>query len=146
MQEVFVDYINYIGGLKNYSRNTISAYEKNLSMFETWLQKNDADIFKLTANDVRVFISELANEKLSPATINQVLSTIRGFYDFAVRFKLAKINPAAQIKNIKLAERLPNFLFADEMNNFCKAPDGENNFWQAKGNILMLIFKRLPSF
>ena len=56
MQEVFVDYINYIGGLKNYSRNTISAYEKNLSMFETWLQKNDADIFKLTANDVRVFI------------------------------------------------------------------------------------------
>lgn len=132
MQEVFVDYINYIGGLKNYSRNTISAYEKNLSMFETWLQKNDADIFKLTANDVRVFISELANEKLSPATINQVLSTIRGFYDFAVRFKLAKINPAAQIKNIKLAERLPNFLFADEMNRFCKSPDSENNLWQAR--------------
>lgn len=138
MQEVFIDYLHYIAGLKNYSQHTIAAYEKNLSVFENWIQKNDLQVFELTANDMHMFVAELAHEKLSPATINQVLSTIRGFYEFAVRFKLTKVNPAAQIKNIKQNQRLPNFLFADEMAAFCKSPEGEKHVWQARDKALFM--------
>lgn len=128
----FTDYLNYIAGLKNYSQNTVSAYEKNLIFFENWIIKNELNVFEIKANDLHIFVAELSSEKLSPASINQILSTIRGFYNFATRFKLTKNNPAKQIKNIKMPERLPNFLFNDEMLEFCKSPDGENNLWAAR--------------
>lgn len=138
MNKNFIDYLNYITGLKNYSENTTVAYKNNLAVFEKWLEENNLKLFKVDANDLHIFVAYLSEKDFSPASINQMLSTIRGFYNFAVRFKLIKINPAQQIKNIKLPETLPNFLFNDEMLDFCKAPEGEKNLWTARDKAIFV--------
>lgn len=138
MNKNFEDYLNYIAGLKNYSENTSLAYKNNLSLFENWLIENRVEVFKVTANDLHIFVAFLSEKDFSPASINQMLSTLRGFYNFAVRFKLCKNNPAEQVKNIKLAESLPNFLFNDEMLDFCKAPEGKKNLWPARDKAIFM--------
>lgn len=138
MNKEFEDYLQYITGLKNYSEHTQLAYKNNLLLFEKWLEENSLNVFSIKSNDLHIFVAFLSERDFSPASINQILSTLRGFYSFAVRFKLCTVNPADQVKNIKLAETLPNFLFNDEVLNFCKAPEGEKNLWTARDKAIFI--------
>lgn len=138
MNNNFIDYLNYISGLKNYSENTKVAYKNNLGVFENWIEQNNLKCFELDTNDLHMFVAFLSKNNFSPASINQMLSTLRGFYSFAFRFKLTKTNPAQQIKNIKLAEKIPSFLFNDEMLDFCNAPENEKNLWTARDKAIFM--------
>lgn len=136
MEKNFTDYLNYVSGLKNYSENTVFAYKNNLSLFDEYLSDNRLAVFDVTTNDIRIFIARLAKSGHSPASLNQLLSTVRGFYDYAVRFKLTDSNPAISVKNIKLAERLPNFLFNSEMVNFFESTENDKHLWPERDKAL----------
>ena len=43
----FEDYLSYISGLRNYSKNTLLAYTNNLTLFEKWTEEMNRNIFDL---------------------------------------------------------------------------------------------------
>ncbi|MBQ7611731.1 MAG: tyrosine-type recombinase/integrase [Spirochaetaceae bacterium] len=136
MNKNFEEYLVYISGLKNYSENTLLAYKNNLCLFEKWLEENEENVFLLTGQDILSFIASLSYKNFSPATVNQILSTIRGFYDFAVRFKMCDLNPTDTVKNIKLNQNIPDFLFTDEMIAFCNSPNENQKLWEKRDKAL----------
>ena len=132
MNEVFENYLTYSAGVRQFTKATIDSYKNDLIIFEEWLKELDLNVFELKASDIRIFIAELADKKIAPASINRMMSTLRGFYKYASRFNLTKINPISSVRNLKLAQKLPVFMFPKQAQEFCKLPSNANILWETR--------------
>ena len=132
MEPVFEDYLTYNAGVRHFSENTIEAYRNDLKLFSAWLADNELDFTGVTGAHVRIFIAELGNRHFAPASVNRILSCVRGLYRYALRKKLCAVNPTAVIRNLKQPEKLPRFLFPDEAERFCEFPKEAGILWYAR--------------
>lgn len=132
MNTFFNEYLVYLNGVKHLSFNTMEAYKKDLSIFESWLEDAGLELFHLVRSDIMMFIAEMSNRKLSVSYINRTLSTIRGFYRYAIRKKLVEINPFIGIRNLKTQHKIRSFLFPNEMKSLCKLPGETEILWMAR--------------
>lgn len=132
MNAFFCKYLEYLEGVKNFSLNTIEAYRKDLSIFEFWIEETELEFLKLTNFDVMTFVAEMSNRELSVSYINRMLSTIRGFYKYAIKGKILENNPTIGIKNLKMQQKIRPFLFPNEMKSLCKLPQETEVLWMAR--------------
>ena len=132
MNAFFCKYLEYLEGVKNFSLNTIEAYRKDLSIFEAWIEETELEFLKLTNFDVMTFVAEMSNRELSVSYINRMLSTIRGFYKYAIKGKILENNPTIGIKNLKMQQKIRPFLFPNEMKSLCKLPQETEVLWMAR--------------
>ncbi|RPJ05367.1 MAG: tyrosine recombinase [Spirochaetaceae bacterium] len=107
-------YLEYLRSIRNLSPNTISSYEKDLSVYVAFLAERGYDEKTLEARQVREFVSFLSRKSLSPKSINRILSCIRGYYRFQERYGYSGSNPFAGIRSLKAEKWLPQFLFEEE--------------------------------
>jgi integrase/recombinase XerC len=120
MNRHFGEYLSYLSGVRSLSPRSVASYGRDLSLFESFLEGRspvDADV-----SDVRLFVADLGSARYEPSSVNRVLSSLRGFYRYAVRFGLRADNPATSVRNLKTAKKLPVFLHPDEAAAFCAAP------------------------
>ena len=136
MNEVFESYLTYSAGVRQFTKATIDSYKNDLIIFEEWLKELDLNVFELKASDIRICIAELADKKIAPASINRMMSTLRGFYKYALRFNLAKINPISSVRNLKLAQKLPVFMFPKQAQEFCQLPSNAGILWETRDGAL----------
>jgi integrase/recombinase XerD len=101
----------------NRSQNTISAYRQNLILFCKYFNfANDVsatDLGKVSASDSYEFMGSLKSKNgksLAPASIQQIMATIKIFYEYLMELKMISENPARNIKTPTKAKTLPKFL------------------------------------
>jgi tyrosine recombinase xerC len=132
MNNSFCEYLAYLKGVKHFSVHTLEAYKKDLSIFEAWVKEAELELFHLTHSDVMMFVGEMSNRKLSVSYINRMLSTIRGFYKYAIKNRFLTVNPIVGIKNLKTRHKIRSFLFPSEMKSLCKLPGDTEILWMAR--------------
>ena len=120
MNARFDEYLAYASGVRKLSPRTIASYRRDLSLLE---QHCPIDPLELTVEDIRLFLAELASQKYQSVSINRVLSTLRGFFAYAIRFHLTDMNPVSTLKNLKTPRKLPVYLDPDAADSFCSIPD-----------------------
>ncbi len=110
-------YIKYIRLEKRFSEHTSKAYNNDLSAFTLYLKEEyELDESELANTDmIRSWIVNLMENGASPRTINRRITTLRSYYKYLVANKLAKSNPATQIKSIKTAQQITKFLEKDKL-------------------------------
>ena len=106
------DYLNYLEIDLNYSNNTISSYDSDLSKLNTYYNKKD--LLKLSTKDIEKYITDLS--EYAPATVSRNISSIKGFYTYMNKIGKIKTNPSETIKEPKLGIHLPTYLTIDEVN------------------------------
>ena len=86
---------NFITYLKSRQRseNTIKVYTKNINAFFEFVKKPDTEV---TAFDVMNWMESL-NDK-SSATVCQMLSSVKAYFDFLFTFEVIDKDPTARIK------------------------------------------------
>ena len=86
---------NFITYLKSRQRseNTIKAYVKNINNFFEFVNKPDNEV---TAFDVMNWMNSLSGK--SSATVCQMLSSVKAYFDFLFTFELIDKDPTARIK------------------------------------------------
>lgn len=119
MNSLFEDYLRYLHGVRGLSPRTLASYRRDFSVFEQYCLLFPLD---LTSDDIRLLVAELAARKYEASSINRFLSTLRGFYTYAVRFKLIGSNPLSEIKNLKQPKKLPVYIEAEDAESFCSLP------------------------
>lgn len=114
----FKDYIDkfttYLLIDKNYSKNTIEAYIRDLSLVENCLNKDPGS---LTSEDIRTYLKYLKNSNHNERSIARNISSLKTFYKFLIINNYVKNSPLEGIKTLKLAKKLPDILTIDEINN-----------------------------
>ncbi|MBQ6310426.1 MAG: site-specific tyrosine recombinase XerD [Bacteroidales bacterium] len=101
---------------RSLSKNTISSYCSDISIFADWLKDQGRKSFEeATAEDVDSFISGKFSTASSPRSQSRTISSLKAFYKFLKIEYDFKGNPLETIDTPKITRRLPDVLSVEEI-------------------------------
>ena len=86
------------GFLAGYRGLTREAYALDLRQFTTWCRARSLVLFAVRRGDIECFARELEARGRARATVTRRLSTIAGFFKYAVEEELLEHSPAAHVR------------------------------------------------
>lgn len=141
--QLIEDFLDYEKN-KNYSINTIEAYQRDLSDFQEYLvrffENYQIDVFALTKKDIENFMIELSQKNLTNRTIERKTIAVKEFFKFLFITDQIPKNPAKWIKTPKYQKKLPNFFSIDEMNELLDLPTQTTKFGIRNQAMLELLY------
>jgi site-specific recombinase XerD len=90
------------GFLAGYSGLTRQAYELDLRQYASWCHQHHIHLFSARRADIECFARDLEALGRARATITRRLSTIAGFYRYAVEEELLDHSPAAHVRRPRI--------------------------------------------
>ncbi len=119
MKEYKKGFLDYLTNVRNYSKKTIEAYNKDLDIFIDFTKNKKS----LTYKDMRKFLEFLYSNKYSPKSIARHISSLKSFYTYLEDENLIDNNPTILLSSPKLEKKIPNFLYYDELEVLFNIPD-----------------------
>ena len=110
------DFLDYLLIDKKYSQNTIEAYEYDLEKYYLFFNKRNLNIKDIKKDDIKDYLKDLKDEKMSDKSISRNISSIRTFYKFLLVEKIITKNPIELIELPKVKKSLPTVLSKEEVN------------------------------
>src|SRR5271163_1866894 len=100
IQPAFTDAerIALAGYLAGYRGLTREAYALDLRQFTTWCRARSLSLFAVRRADIESFASDLEAKGRARATVTRRLSTIAGFYKYAVEEEFLDHSPSAHVR------------------------------------------------
>jgi integrase/recombinase XerC len=100
-------FISFLKFEKHYSVHTVKAYEKDIATYLAFWEGQGIAFNILTHRNVRSYLANLMDERLTPVSVNRVLSSLRSYYKFLQREGLHNENPTSLVKALKTPKKLP---------------------------------------
>ncbi len=110
----------YLTTERTLSEHTVSAYMNDVTAFAAHVG-GAPGIVAPTA--IRHYLGHLVERGLSRRTMARKMSALRAFYRAQARSAEAPGSPAAAVRAPRLGNRLPTFLYVEEMFHLLAAPD-----------------------
>lgn len=140
-QKLIELFLNYLISERDYSVLTKKAYQEDIEQFNVFLQQTgNSDFSKVTIQDVRIYLGELNENKLSRNSVSRKISSLRAFYQFLLRNNLAEDNPFSYVHLKKKNLRLPRFFYEKEMDVLFQVVKGENPLDYRNEAILEVLY------
>ena len=134
----FLDYLKYE---RNYSNNTIIAYENNIRDFLSYCKiKNVKNMNEVNYQFIRGYISYLYKQKYQAKSITRILSALRSFFKYLKREEKISTNPLDLITSPKVEKKLPKYLTINDVEKILNAPDMSNKIGIRDAFILELLY------
>jgi integrase/recombinase XerD len=118
--QFFDQFLNFQRIERGLSKNSLSAYTRDLERFNAFLQREDISVLDFDEAQAENFISYLTAEKLALSTSNRILSTLRSFYSYLERDHGA-YNPMKDVLSRKIPLRLPKALTISQVTQLIEA-------------------------
>ena len=122
-------FLNYLRVEKNASRLTLRSYKTDLVQFFDFIAgQENIPVEKLPSESlnhksVREYLACIQNNGQSKATAARKLAAIRSYVKYLCRGNILAENPIAAVSTPKQEQRLPKFLYHQEMEQLLQAPD-----------------------
>lgn len=124
MKEHLRTYLHYLTLEKNLSENSVLSYKLNLVRYIDYLESLGIKKPEAIEEDMlSEFLKSLSELLLSPRSIAQNISTLKGFHKFLVGEGIVKTDPTQNVTLPKLPKSLPDVLTQDEVDLVLKQPD-----------------------
>ena len=118
--QFFDQFLNFQRIERGLSKNSLSAYTRDLERFNAFLQREDISVLDFDEAHAENFILYLTAEKLAFSTSNRILSTLRSFYAYLERDHGA-YNPMKDVLSRKIPLRLPKALTISQVTQLIEA-------------------------
>jgi integrase/recombinase XerD len=107
------------------ARNTLVSYRRDLAQFAAWLSESRArSLIDARAEDLQRHLAwQVETRRAKPRTTGRLVSSLKRFYQFAVREGLRADDPAAELEGPKLPRSLPKSLSEAQVEALLAAPD-----------------------
>ena len=117
-------FLIYLKEEKKAAVNTASAYVRDVSQFESFLNDRGTENLADANNaDVVSFLMDLKTKNSSKSTVNRKLASIRTYYSFLQKRMGLANNPADNIKSPKIEKKAIEFLSTEEIEKLMDLPD-----------------------
>ncbi|MDR2841807.1 MAG: tyrosine-type recombinase/integrase [Spirochaetaceae bacterium] len=133
------EYLEYLKSVRRLSENSIKAYKNDLSCFKNYCQNRSIDPLNAMPEDLQLFIGDMSFEQRACVSVNRSLSSVRGFFNYLMRFKIRNDNPCDLLHNLKTPDVLPSFLWEDEMATFVQTAEQAGILWRNRDKALILM-------
>jgi integrase/recombinase XerD len=120
--ERFADGLWLTDGL---ARNTLESYRRDVAQFAAWLDTVERKtLLEAGAADLQRHLAwQVEKKHAKPRTTGRLVSSLKRFFQFAVREGFRKDDPAAGLESPKLPRSLPKSLSEEEVEALLAAPD-----------------------
>jgi integrase/recombinase XerD len=132
------EYIKFLQVEKGLLQNSLESYKRDLTKLSEWAEKRSLKIESLTQKDLREFLIDI--HKLSPSSVNRLISSIRGFYKFLVIDGFIDKNPAENLMFQKKLQKLPEYLSVEDIERLFSIPDVSQEIGLRNRAILELLY------
>ena len=107
------------------ARNTLDGYRRDLAQFTAWLRESHGkSLLEAATPDLQRHLAwQVESRHAKPRTTGRLVSSLKRFFQFAVREGLRGDNPAAELDSPKLPRSLPKTLSEAEVEALLAAPD-----------------------
>ncbi|HEY0828930.1 MAG TPA: site-specific tyrosine recombinase XerD [Bacilli bacterium] len=119
--QLFIHYLSVERGL---ARNTLEAYERDISQYIDYLLDQGIQNFDETTKiQILDYLLLMKQKKRASATISRNMVSIRSFYQFLVRERMLDKDPSVNMETPKLEKRLPKVLNMKEIESLLDVPE-----------------------
>lgn len=134
----FLDYLTFE---KKYSKHTIIAYKNDLVAFKDFCitEYDQEDIQNIVYGQIRSWIVQLVNQKISNNSINRKISSLKSFYKFLQKTKQIEVNPLAKHKALKVEKKVQVPFSIKEINSVLEDFD-EESFEDIRNKLIVELF------
>ncbi len=109
-------YLAHLRTERRLSPHTESAYRRDLDALVAYCDSEKiADWKQLDSHHIRTFAAREHRDRLGPRSVQRRLSAVRGFFNYLIRERVIKANPASEIRAPKAPKRLPKTLDVDQV-------------------------------
>jgi integrase/recombinase XerD len=106
------------------SENTLRAYQADLRLLSAWLRQRRArGLLQASREDLLDYLAGLARSGRKPRSSARLLSSLRQFYQHALRQAWVQEDPTARIEAPKLGRPLPGTLSEAEVESLLRSPE-----------------------
>lgn len=124
MDTYLQQYVDYLVNIKKTSKNTITAYKRDINKLIEYLKsRNCNDFGRVTFTDLNSYVLKLEKDGASSATVSRNVSTIKSFYLYLLREQIVYNDPSANLKAPKLVKKAPKVLSIEEIEVLLALPD-----------------------
>src|SRR5258706_1410554 len=109
------------------ARNTIESYRRDVGQFALWLEETQrASLLSAGAAELHRHLAwQVEAKRAKPRTTGRLVSSLKRFFQFALREGLRKDDPSADLDSPKIPRLLPKSLSEAEVESLLDAPDVE---------------------
>ena len=125
MSDTVDTYLDALWLEKGLSENSLSAYRRDLSAFELWLQAKGIELLSAQAADIMSYLGDQLRAGKSNRSAARLLSCLRGFYRWQLRNTRISADPTATIESPSIGRLLPKSLTEQDVAQLLEAPDCE---------------------
>ncbi|MFO8079230.1 MAG: tyrosine recombinase XerC [Armatimonadota bacterium] len=138
-------FLRYCTDVRRLSPNTAESYSKDVIQFadflsEQWGEERAYDWPSVDYRMVRRFLAHLSRQKYDRSSISRKLSALRSFFRYLLNEDAVTHNPAAVAPTPKREEKLPEYLYPDEMEQLLSTPDESTPLGQRDRAILEMLY------
>ncbi|GAB62170.1 MAG: tyrosine recombinase XerC [Candidatus Jettenia sp.] len=124
MQDYVNKYLAHIEHDKNFSLQTLRAYQNDLNQYLSFLRNERCcDLGNVSRLLLRKFLAFLKEQGYSKATIARKLVSIRSLHKYLCREGILEFNPVENIRTPKLERKLPEFMSVNDTEVLLNQPD-----------------------
>ncbi|MDD3313233.1 site-specific tyrosine recombinase XerD [Pseudodesulfovibrio sp.] len=116
-------YLEHVLIEKGLSENSLVSYSQDLTALLAFLADKKFRLEDITDKTLFLYLTHLRARGLKNRSLARHLSSLRGFFAFAVQEKWYKEDPGQLLDNPKLPKKLPEFLTREEIGRVLALPD-----------------------
>ncbi len=122
LSEPLEQFIEHLSSERRQALQTCRNYERDTLRLAHYLNQQQIALWsELDLSRLRRYIAELSRAGLGGRSIARHLSSIRRLYDYLLREKKVRDNPALDVRAPKSAKRLPGVADVDQINHLLNA-------------------------
>ncbi len=135
-------WLDHLLAERGLSPHTTASYGHDLKNFLAYLDEiGEQNISKeLGEPELFLYLAWLRKRGHAGRTLSRHLSSLRGFFAYALEQGILSKNPAALLESPKLPSLLPDFLSQDEIQTLFAKPDMQDRLGQRDRCILELLY------
>ena len=137
---IIKDYARFLKLERNFSPNTLEAYQHDLRYLLDFLKTKGLDAQDVKLEDLEEFSAGLHDKGIGARTQARILSGVRSFYRFLIIDDYLQDDPTELLPSPQLGEHLPEYLTVEEVDMLEGAIDLEK--WEGHRNkaIIEVLF------
>ena len=118
------EYLSWLAVEKGRSRNTLSAYRRDIATYEAWAAEFGVDVQTAIPGDLERHLGTLRDGGRNPASLARATTALRGLYRFWVEEGTITSDPTVDVRSPKLPRRLPKALDEAQVIGLLDSVDG----------------------
>jgi integrase/recombinase XerD len=123
------------------SRNTLASYRQDLTQFHVWLSAhNGKALLSADHGDIQAYLAYKAGLHAKASTASRLLSSLKRFFQYALRINRIAVDPTINIDSPKLPRGLPKTLTERDIEKLLSAPEVEKPLGLRDRTMLEILY------